>query len=283
MSLGKLVYPKNEIKPVLSQPQQSKPAQVSYAPAEYQKTKIAQPVNKKPREYNVFMDLFLGSGSGKMDLTFSNTRRQIHESELNMDFHYGAYYPTSYNEISFEGLQTASASMPMGVRVGFFGKGAGMGIELSYSSLSIIDQDAEVTYDDYMEVGFDFSWQDEYITVKSLALAFDFFLSPGKTFRPYVGAGLGVTLNRVYSDYIYQWYNANTAQEVFKKPLNQFSPGILLRIPVGVRLMFDKSFGLFGEYRYSLNYFKFDRNIADESDSIRIKMSQFLFGACFGF
>jgi hypothetical protein len=280
---GKLVYPKNEMKPVLSQPQQNKPTQVSYTPAEYQKTGVVQPANKKSKDNNLYVDLFVGSSSGELDLTFSNTRRRIHESELSMDFHYGASYPESYDEISFEKLQAASASTPMGIRFGFFGNGAGVGIELSHSSLSTIDQDALATYDDYLEVDFDFRWAKEYITIKSLALAVDFFLSPGKTFRPYIGAGVGLTLNRVHSDYISQWYNVDTAQEVFQKPLDQFAPGFLFRIPIGVRLMFDKSFGFFGEYRYSLNYFKFDRNIADESDSIKLKMKQFLFGLCFEF
>ncbi|MFC2091236.1 CsgG/HfaB family protein [Elusimicrobiota bacterium] len=262
--------------PVRSQSQPPQPQQLMKQPP--QTTASQKPVKRA----NGFIDIFFGSNNGKMDLSFSNTARQIDESELSMDFHFGAGYPEAYSEISFEDLET-DASMPIGIRLSVFNNALGMDVELSYSKVLTIDQDTQATYDNSRTVNFDFGWSSEYLSVKSFAMAIDLLLSPGNNFRPYIGAGLGMTINKIESAYIKQWYNAGTASSIFKTPLDQTSLGLLVRIPMGFRYTFDNSFGIFGEYRYSRNYFTFDRNINSEKDSIILTAGQLLFGISVGF
>lgn len=279
----KLVYPKKGTDDFPPPPQQIQKRQPVYRQPEPRKPVSVRPEKVKTRKPAGFVDLFTGAVSGKMDLTFENARREIHETELSMDFHYGSGYAESYYKISFEKLLAEGGFVPLGIRFGFIDKALGVELELSYSSLHTSDQDTKVVYNGTNEIDFSFRWDNEYITINSLALAFDVLFVPGDSVRPYIGAGIGLTLNRVSSDYIKQWYDPNTPSHVFKQPLKQTSLGFLLRIPLGIRLLISDTMGMFGEYRYSLNYFSFDRNIKDEKDGVRVSMGQYLFGLYFGF
>ncbi|MBN2406203.1 MAG: hypothetical protein JXJ19_00740 [Elusimicrobia bacterium] len=276
----KLVYEKDNkdiiLPPIQKQPQiQPAPALVpAEAPA------AAAPVTyTKP---DGFFDIFVGASNGTMDLTFKNIVYKVHEDGLYMDYHYEEGWPEAYSEVSFENLETEGASMPWGIRIGMFQKAFGMDLEISHYSLQTIDQQTEATYDGTRTVDFKFSTADPYLKVDSYALAVDLLLAPGSVVRPYAGAGIGITLNKIYSDYIKQWYDPDTAAAQYRTPLDETSAGFLLRVPVGIRFMLGKSAGFFAEYRISYNNISFDRNIDSEKDNITLKGKQILFGLSIG-
>ena len=98
-----------------------------------------------------------------------------------------------------------------------------------------------------------------------------------KMIQPYVGVGLGMTLNFVSSPYVYGYTNGS-----YGPSFNDVGIGLLSRIPLGVRFVFN-DFMAFAEYRPTTNYFTFDRGIANETDECYMTMNAVNFGAGFKF
>ncbi|PKM92573.1 MAG: hypothetical protein CVU80_02655 [Elusimicrobia bacterium HGW-Elusimicrobia-4] len=264
-----------------SQPQQpgtTIPAsQPAYQPSYYQPTATHV-------KGDSFFDIFLGGGAGQMDVSFQrNTSPRIYEYELSLDINgNGTFNDTSptYSEVSFKDLETADTGTLWGFRTGGFVSGKLMGgdFEISHYAQQITAQKTMITLNDYSTKTFSF-YVDDYLKVNTYLMAGDLLLRlSSKTLQPYIGIGIGLTMNTTTSPYIYQYYDTT-----FRKPLNQINVGFLFRIPIGIRIKLGESISVFSEYRLTGNTFTFTRNINNETDSITLTTGQTIFGMGFGF
>ena len=268
----------------LQQPTTTSPAQqqpIARQPSYYQPAYT-------PLKWDSFFDIFLGGGSGTMNISFQrNTSPQISEYELSFDINgNGTFNETSptYSEVSFQDLETASAGTLWGFRMGGFSSGKLLGWdgEISHFAQQITAQKTMITLNNLSTKPFSF-YVDDYLKVNTYLMAGDLLLRlSSKTLQPYIGIGIGMTLNNTTSPYIYQFdYSSGTS--VWKKPLDQFNVGFLFRIPIGLRVKFGESTSAFLEYRSTGNLFTFTRNIEGETDSITLTTGQTIFGMGFGF
>jgi hypothetical protein len=269
--------------PPQQQPQQQQayqPQQQAYQPQE--QTYQSQPTYKRqaPSDYGRpgvsggFFDMFVGGASGTMDLTFRNDFNPIHNWEL--DFINTA---ATFRKVTFTKLQTTPVTLPVGFRVGGFGKVFGGDVEFSYISRQVKAQSATAAFNDGAPGSFDINLKD-YFKVSVFSFSGDLLMRlSNSAVQPYLGVGLGLTLNRVYSPYIYQFDTAGT----FGKPLDDFGLGFTFRIPIGMRIKMGDAVSLYGEYRFVLNTFTFDRGIKNEQDSVTMNMGQAVMGLGFLF
>ncbi len=220
-----------------------------------------------------FFDFMLGTSNSKMDLSIDNPRRFTFENEVGLDVNGNLSDNASFRSLSFSGLQTES-SVPIGFRAGVYGDVFGGAFEMSYYSHAIKPQNTTYTLNGVNRGGFRFT--REYLKVSVLnILTGDLFVKIPTSDRifPYLGFGMGMTLNTVSSSYLKQ-----NAGGIVSASLSETEPGFTYRIPIGVRAMFSDNFGMFGEWRYNYNTFTFNRNIASENDKITMTGSQFLLG-----
>ncbi len=242
---------------------------------------------KKKPLFNMFVDIFFGSGSGKMDLSFDNMVYPIDEIDLSIDIDGSGTLSSAvyYRQIGFSGMEMKNTSMPLGVRMGFFQNNEnnnlslGADLEVSYITQYLKKQNTSITLNNASTYGFNF-FVNDYLKISTLTiLSGDLLLQfNDKTFRPYIGLGLGMTINTVTSPYIYQYYG-----NIYRKPLNDISLGFLYRFPIGIRIMISDLSSLLGEFRISNNTFSFDRNIRNEFDKITMSFKQFFLGFSFSF
>jgi TolB-like protein len=256
----------------LQQPTTTSPAQqqpMTRQPSYYQPT-------ASPIKGDSFFDIFLGGGSGTMNISFKNTTTPIYEYELSLDIDgSGTYNGPTYSEVSFKDLETAKAGTLWGFRIGGFGAGKLLGgdFEISHYAQQIERQfiildgiKRELDFDDYLKV-------NTYLMAGDLLLRFS-----SRMIQPYIGLGIGMTLNNTTSPYIYQFYGTT-----WKKPLDQLNVGFMVRIPIGIRVKIGESTSAFLEYRSTGNTFTFTRDIEGETDSITLNTGQTIFGMGFGF
>ncbi|MDD5686787.1 MAG: FlgO family outer membrane protein [Elusimicrobia bacterium] len=274
-----------EIKKIWSDVSTTQP-QIQQGQPVYQQPAYSQPAYQQPsasyrKPGGGFVDMFIGSSGGLMNLSFENTVYPIDEVDLSFDVNGSGFLENTYTfrKISFEKLETNSASRPIGIRFGGFGKTFGADFEISYVSRQLKKQDTIMTLNDAKTSSFQF-YNDGYINVGILTLLSGDLLMrlSDKVIQPYLGMGLGLTLNKVTSPWIYQYHGS-----VYEKPLSQVTPGFLFRIPIGMRIMIGEKTSIFGEYRYAFNTCSIDRGIKSEVDTISISMNQILFGLGFGF
>ncbi|PIU82936.1 MAG: hypothetical protein COS68_06730 [Elusimicrobia bacterium CG06_land_8_20_14_3_00_38_11] len=128
-----------EIKKIWSDVPTTQPQQPTTTSPASQPT-YTQPTYNQPAARHVkgdsFFDIFMGGGSGKMDLSFKNTSTPIYEYELSFDINgNGIFNDTSpnYSEVSFTDLETANAGFLWGFRIGGFSAGKLLGGELEIS------------------------------------------------------------------------------------------------------------------------------------------------------
>ena len=275
-----------EIKKIWSDVPTTQPQQPTTTSPASQPT-YTQPTYNQPAARHVkgdsFFDIFMGGGSGKMDLSFKNTSTPIYEYELSFDINgNGIFNDTSpnYSEVSFTDLETARAGTLWGFRIGGFGAGKLLGgeLEISHYAQQITAQKTTVTLDGYSTNSFSF-YVDDYLKVNTYLMAGDLLLRfSSRTIQPYIGLGIGLTLNNTTSPYIYQFYDTT-----FRKPLDQLNVGFLFRIPVGLRVKLGESTSTFLEYRSTGNTFTSTRNIKGETDTVTLTTGQTIFGMGFGF
>lgn len=260
--------------PATTQPAQQQPS--AKQPAYY------QPAYTRAKG-NTFFDIFLGAGSGTMDLSFKNNTTPIYEYELDFDLNGNETFSSSdptYSEVSFEDLETANAGLLWGFRIGGFGaeKLLGGDFEISHYAQQITAQKTMITLNNSSTRSFSF-YVDDYLKVNTYLMAGDLLLRfSSRTIQPYIGLGLGLTLNNTTSPYIYQFYGTT-----WKKPLDQFNVGFLFRIPIGIRVKLGESTSAFFEYRSTGNTFTFTRDIKSETDTVSLTTAQTIFGMGFGF
>ena len=266
-----------DVSPTLPSEQQVQPQQPLYQPVV---TPPYQQVKKGPT--GNFIDIFIGPSNATMDLKFESDSYSIGEVDLSLDLNGSGTLDSNvkHRKINFEKLETKSVVMPIGIRIGgFTGKSLiGFDFLLSYLSRELKKQNTSVTYDDYSTYGFSF-YRDGYIKVSMFAMSIDLLLRfSSRQFQPYMGIGIGLSINNTYSPYIYQYRSWE-----WEKPLNEFSLGFLYNIPLGIRFTLDENTSLFAEYRYTYNTFGFDRGTSNETNNINLSISQFLFGVGFNF
>ena len=274
----------------VTQPAQpTQPTQPSYQQPAVRQPRYQQPTQPHHKmanwEIESFVDILFGSYNGTVDLSFQNYSYPIDEVDLNLDMNGDGYlsHDVYYRRISFSEMQMENSSMPFGIRAGFFNKPAnnnlslGFAFEMSYISQYLKKQNTSVTVNSSDTYDFGF-WVNDYLKINTFTILSGDILVQfyNETVRPYIGLGLGMTINTISSPYIYQFYSG-----VFRSPLNETSIGFLFRIPIGVRIKINESASLMGEYRISYNSFTFNRGIKNEVDGVSMSFSQFFFG--FGF
>ncbi|MFH1620051.1 MAG: FlgO family outer membrane protein [bacterium] len=230
-----------------------------------------------------FIDFLIGFGAPTMALEFSNSLSTIRTGTTPGSIYNdlgvycsGCSNPAYFRSVSWEELKTAGVG-PIGFRVGGFGKNIGGDLELSYEKRNIVAQKTTWRLNSGTPGNFTFS-TDDYATVKSFAMSGDLlFRHKGRVVSPYMGIGLGLSMNSISLPYV----KGYTGGKTFSAPTDEFAIGFIFRIPVGIRVQMGQNTDLIAEIRYQLNTMKFDRGIKSESDSLTIKGAYFNIGMGF--
>lgn len=261
-----------------SAPQQT--AQPAYQQPVYQQPAYQQPAAPMARargefEYG-FFDIIMGGGNRTIDIAYENSGNGIYFNQIG--FTASGISNGPYSEIKIEDLQGVGMG-PVGIRVGGFGKGAlGGDFEFSVSRHDVEPQKAAGTRNG-LPTNFSLPAGGNYLTMTSFGFSGDLLLRvPTKKVDPYIGMGLGISLNRVQLPYVYGYTNSS----IFSRPVDDFGVGLMLRVPMGVRIKIDPKFHLMAELRYELNTVYFDRGISAESDTITSSGMRFVMGLGFG-
>jgi len=231
-----------------------------------------------------FFEVFYGFGAPEIKLEFSNVNSNIYldntspsTNELGLNFYDHPYvagnalYPYHYynaGTVTFDKLKTAGYG-PVAMRVGGYGNGMiGGDFEFSYESRKILAQDPTSTVDgDAVAV----SLPDAYATVKTFGMSLDLLLRlPSEKVDPYFGLGLGLSMNTI--DLPNVWGINHVA------PTSEFAPGLMFRIPIGIRVRTSNHVSFVAEMRYELNSMTFTRGFVGETDTIKISGVKFLAG-----
>ncbi|OGR41724.1 MAG: hypothetical protein A2X35_12680 [Elusimicrobia bacterium GWA2_61_42] len=284
---------KNWIGDAATAPQQPAYQQPAYQQPAYQQPVYQQqaaapvraPVARGEFEYG-FFDIFMGFGSPKMDMEFSNSNGNITLSNLpgdtNNDLgidHNGIIGHADYRTVSWEKLKTEGMG-PIAFRVGGFGKGAlGGDLELSFERRNIAAQDTTWSLNGGAPGNFTFTSND-YATVKTFGISGDLLIRhAGKKVDPYFGIGLGMSLNTISLPYVKGFTNGT-----FVRPTEDMGIGLMFRLPVGMRIKIADKTQLVAELRYELNSISFDRGgVSGESDTITLSGVKFIVGMGFNF
>ncbi len=273
----------------------SAPQQPAYQPAAYQQPAYQpqpdyqQPVAKSyvrqrgTYEYGYF-DIFLGMGSPNMALEFYNSLGTIRldntgTNDLGVQL-IGASGSQYYSSVKFDKLKTAGFG-PLAMRVGGYGNGnMGGAFEFGLERRNIVPQSTTWSLNNGAPGNFSFGKSD-YLTVTSFYMAGDLMIRFAKktTVEPYMGIGLGFSLNAINMPYVKGYTNS-----AYKTtPTDDFGLGLVLNIPFGVRLQIADKTQLVAELRYQLNTMFFDRGITSERDVLTVSGMYFNVGMGFDF
>jgi TolB-like protein len=238
------------------------------------------PVRQTPRRpkivINGFFDFLYGSGGAKMDLTFKNSSRLIKGSDLGINLNGTA----GYRQVKFAGEELTANTPPIGFRLVGFGEHWGGAYEMSYYSYTLAKQKTTVALNGGSAVPFQFL-VDDYIKINVLNLLSGdlMFRFAKKSIQPYIGLGIGMTLNFISSPYIYG-YNSG----VYSSSTSEADIGFLFRVPIGLRVNFGDNGSAFVEYRPTTNYIAFDRGgVAGDADEASMSFDFLMFGLGYKF
>lgn len=263
-----------------AQPSYQQPAQAYQTPQQSYQKPAGAARQRGEHEYG-FVDVFMGFGAPNMDLKFENSNRNITlNNSYDNDLGIRIGYTNDFESVEMPNLKTA-ATGPIAFRVGGFGKGAlGADFELSYSKCNATKQTADWKLNGY-DAGSITLLSDDYVTVKSFGLSGDILIRhPGTVVDPYIGLGLGMSLNSITLPYVKGFTNSSA----FARPVEDFGVGLMFRIPVGLRVKLGSNTQLVAELRYEMNYIMFDRgSVSGESDTITLSGAKFNVGMGFTF
>lgn len=260
------------------------PQQQDYTQPEYQQPAAKHAYRaarvRGEHEYG-FFDIFYGFGSPTMDLEFSNSNNNItldstYTNDLGIAKTGGA---ADYNSVAWKKLKTEGAG-PIAIRVGRFGKGAiGGDLELSFERRNIAAQVTTWSLNGGAPAYFKFN-RNDYATVKTFGMSGDLLIRrAGARVDPYIGIGLGMSLNSITLPYVKGFTNG-----AFTRPTEDLGIGLMFRVPVGVRLKIADRTQLVAELRYELNRISFDRGgVSGESDTMTLSGTKFIVGMGFNF
>lgn len=246
--------------------QQQAYEQPAYQAPAQQKISYRAPSARSPGQYG-FFDIFGGGGSKDITITYSNPRG------VNS---FGTH--TSYSEIQYQNMEGAGIG-PVGFRVGGFGAGpVGGDFEFSITQNTVQPQVATLVAGG-SAYRVSLPTRDNYLMMTSFGMSGDLLIRHlGRSVDPYVGLGLGLSLNRVQLPFEYGYTSGS-----WGKPVDDFGVGFMFRIPVGMRIKLDPKTHLLMELRYELNSVMFNRGISGESDRVLAQGVRFLLGMGFGF
>jgi len=230
-----------------------------------------------------FFDLFLGFGAPNMSLEFTNSNNNI-KLDNTYTNHLGINVPAFstpryYNSVKFEKLATEGFG-PIAMRVGGFGKRAiGGDLELSFEKRNMKAQTAAWLLNGVSAGNVNFT-KNDYATVKTFGISGDLLIRhAGKRVDPYIGIGLGMSLNAITLPYVKGYTNGS-----FVIPTEDFGLGFMFRIPVGMRIRAGDNTQIVTEFRYEMNRISFDRGgVSGESDVIVLSGAKLLVGLGFMF
>lgn len=229
------------------------------------------------REYD-FLDIFMGFGAPDMKLEFRNSQPNItlnNTGANDLGISVGSLSSdTHFKTVTFEKLATDGLG-PIAVRYGGYGKSVmGGDVELSYAQCNVKKQTAAWKLNGAAAGNVPFAAAD-YATVKSLGITGALLVRyPGARLEPYSGAGVGLSLNQINMPYV----KGHTNSSVLSRPVEDLGVGLMLRVPVGLRVRLGGRVQLVTELRYELNHIFFDRKISGESDTITLSGVKFLGG-----
>ncbi len=261
------------------QAQQQQPAasREEAAPENYGMKQQYQPqYYQAPTRPKGYFDIFTsGMDASTIDFTIENSRYLTTANELGF-----INVPATFRRVEFKKLTTKAVSGPLGIRFAGFGKNVGGDFELQYYSTQMKAQNTTASFNGGSPVGFTF-FTNDYLKINTFTMAGDLLVrfSNGAV-QPYVGLGVGLTIDRVLSPYISQYDSSGSG--TFGRPLDDTGIGFTFRVPIGMRIELGDSFSFFGEWRISGNMFTFDRNINQEKDSVTVTGSNLLMGIGFG-
>lgn len=233
---------------------------------------------RSARRGDTFVDFFFGSVNGTADVAFSNSGNSESETSLRIDLNGSGTLESSvaYNKVEFKDAKMTQAMPMIGIRMAGFGNYFGGAFEMSYFSQQLAKQNTKVYLND-SATGRNFEFYvDDYLKVDVITLlSGDLLLRFSKgMIQPYIGCGLGMTLDIVSSPYIYGYDNS-----AYRAGFTDVGIGLLMRFPIGARVVLGNGSSFFIEYRSNVNYFTFDRGIKNESDTVTMSYGSLLLGA----
>ena len=212
-----------------------------------------------------FADVYGGFAASKADLAFENKRSGLSCAELGL----GAPCPAGAQSLSFKDLKLSQNLPPLGVRMGAFDKHLGGALELSYAAQDVDKQNSTLSAGGVAQGSYGFP-AERYLRLSALGIAAQIFLRyPSEFIEPYLGFGVGLTLNKITSASV---SGAPSA------PLDEASLGFMLQAPAGLRLRLGERWAFFTEGRYVYNAFAFDRGAAGEKDTVKLRALQLAAG-----
>ena len=256
--------------PVYAPQQQEYAPQQEYAQPQQKQKNYAR--EKSPYAYGYF-DMFYGMGSPNMKLEFHNSNGDIYLSDLNVYDPSDPYGYNSYTSVEWDKLKTGGIG-PIAMRFGSYGGGnVGGAFEIGYEKRNIKPQSTKWSLDYGTPEDFTFRHND-YLTVSSFYMggALMVRFTKGSPVEPYIGLGLGISLNSINMPYVYGLTGSSAS--VMTKPTTDFGVGLVADIPFGLRFKLgpagSKAPQLFTEVRYQLNTMSFDRGISGERDVLTL-------------
>ncbi len=226
-----------------------------------------------------FIDLMFGNSKGTMDLVFQNNTRLVSEHDLYFNLDNNPSTNLAYKKISFNNLEVETVGGPVGLRFCGFPekKHLGIGLEFFYIANNLVPQKTKEFYiNDIKQSEFNFNIKN-YLEVKSFLMSVDLFLRlSSKIFQPYIGCGIGVSMNIIASPYIYEYTTTTTSSQ----GLNMLGIGFEFRVPYGIRIKLGKKSkaALFIERRNVSSVSWFDRGRTTDNDSVALKLTHTLIG-----
>ncbi|MFQ3675046.1 MAG: FlgO family outer membrane protein [Endomicrobiia bacterium] len=248
-----------------------------------QQSVVQQPVFQQPSRQTVktdaFIDLMFGTNAGTMDLTFQNKTKYVSETDVGFNLDGNAAVNLKYKKLSFTELKTETIGGPVGLRFCGFPeeKHLGIGLELFYVASRLSSQQT-ILYADAIKYNFTF-YSKDYLDVKTFSMSLDLFLRLGKKiFQPYIGFGIGMSINGIYSPYIQEYVSSTATSGT--PPLNTLGLGFVYKIPYGLRVKLGKTNGaIFIEMRSMNNTVWFDRGrYSSDEDVVVLSLRQTMFG-----
>ncbi|MCX5781882.1 MAG: FlgO family outer membrane protein [Elusimicrobia bacterium] len=251
--------------------QPSAPQQQAYQ-EEVQPIQQVQPARKI--KMDSYLDLFLAiSAGGKGDVTFQNSRGFSRN-----DFNLNSACPASFTKFTLTN-STFDMSNPIGIRASFFSEKGYVGgaFDLMYYSSQLATQITKASFNGGAASDFNLSVSD-YLKITTFLFDFDLMVRyPGKIVQPYIGFGLGLSINSVSSSYIKGFQNG-----VYGTGFSETDLGVGINIPIGIRFQFNNDIGAFLESRTMTNNINFSRNyVSGDSDTIAAKNSFTMLGVSF--
>ncbi|RME93032.1 MAG: hypothetical protein D6767_01865 [Candidatus Hydrogenedentota bacterium] len=228
------------------------------------------------KTYTEYIDVFAGQSKSLLDMEFSNPADKVNSTYL-------SFVPanTLYSNIRFQKLKMKDAFV-LGAKYEAFYKYGGVSLEYAHFEAGMQKQIAAGKFDGTDNPNFDFS-ADEYLRVShnvlTLAVMGGYSFS---FFTPYIGAGIGLNLASISSDFIYAYnYNQSLQKNVFTKGLKEISIGVLFLGKAGLRIAMSPALSLFAEGRVFTTSLSFTREISNEDDSVKNYGWQWIAGVGF--